>query len=78
MCAFLNTNLGVFVMVTQTRFTRSPTWTVEEGGQLVADCFEGFGLFPQISIVMQLKEKIQKSSTYFFFFFFLDRKLLPN
>lgn len=73
-CAFLNTNLGVFFMVTQSRFTRSPTWTVEEAGQFVADCFVGFGLFPQITIVVQLKEKIQKSNTYFFY----DRKLLSN
>lgn len=66
---FLNTNLGVFVMVTQSRFTRSPTRTVEEGGQFVADCFVGFGLFPQITIVVQLKDQIQKTNTFWGFFF---------
>lgn len=59
-CVFLNTNLGVFVMVTQSRFTRSPTRTVEESGQFVADCFVYSGLFPQVTIVVQLKEKMQK------------------
>lgn len=74
MCSFLlflNTNLGVFVMVTESSFTRSPTRTVEEAGQFVADCFIGFGLFPQITIVVQLKEKNTKVK-------FLNRKLLPN
>lgn len=53
-------------MVAQSRFARSPTRTVEESKQLVDEFFVILGLFPQITIVVELKErKTQKSNINF-------------
>ena len=49
------TDLGVFGVVSQTRFTRFPARTFDEGRQFVADELVRFGLVPQIRIVVQLQ-----------------------